>query len=103
MVGRYRFFHLFGVYEAVLIDRHQGDVEAMFGQVLAALDDGMMFDGGSDDVVALFSLGPGRAFERPVVGLGAAAGEIDLVGAGTDERSYFAAGLFNCRAGCLSR
>ena len=58
-----------------------------------------MLDGGGDDVPALGLVGVGRAAHRPVVRLGAAAGEVDLVGLGVQRRGDLTAGLFHGLAG----
>ena len=49
-----------------------------------------MLDGAGDDVVAPVPVGQEDALERVVVGLGAAAGEDDLVGPGPEERGHLA-------------
>jgi len=68
------------------VHRQVGDAEAVQpGQAVAGGEDGGVFGGLGDDVVAAVAVGQGGAADGQGVGLGAAAGEHDLLGRGVDE------------------
>ena len=67
-------------HQAVAVHGQVGDLEALLLQLLAGVQDGVVLKVGGDDVPALFDIGVGRAPQRPVVGLCAAAGEVDFPG-----------------------
>ena len=76
--------HVLGIDQTAAVHRHPGDLVAALLQILHGLEHRVVLDGGGDEVLALLLLGVGRAQDGPVVGLGAAAGEVDLVGLGAD-------------------
>ena len=76
---RDRLFEFRRVDEAVLVDREIGDGEAFLLQVLAGMEDRMVLDLRSDDMVALLPVRKGHSLDRPVVGLASPGGEIDLI------------------------
>ena len=59
----------------------EGDFDAAFGEFFGGVKNGVMLDGGGDEVVA----GREKAEERHVVALGAAGGEDDLGGAAVEQ------------------
>ena len=74
--------HFVRVDEAAAVDGHAGDLVAALLEVLAGLEHGVVLDGGGDEVPALLALRIGRTEDGPVVRLGPAAGEVDLLGLG---------------------
>ena len=90
---------LLGGHKAVLVHRQVGHLEALLLQLRAGVQDGVVLDGGCDDVAALLQVLIGRAAHRPVVGLGAAAGEVDLVHVGVDGLGH----LLACRVDRVAR
>ena len=83
--------------DAVGVDREQDELGAgLLGQPLRGVEDGVMFDRRGDDPATAgvgVPLCPVDPLDRQVVGLGAAAGEDDLGGPGTDRRGDGLAGL----------
>ena len=78
---------------AIGLDGEIGDFEALFFEVFAEVDVGGVLDLGGDDVA--FAGGDEGGLEGGVVGLGAAAGEEDFAGIGTDEGGDLFPGLFD--------
>ncbi len=70
--------HIGGIHQPRRIHRQIGDAVALTFELLAGIQHGMVLDGGRDDVVATPPLGVGHAFDRQIVGLGAATGKDDL-------------------------
>ena len=66
------FFEIRGINHPVLVHREIGDGKSFFFQVLAGMKNGMVFDCGSDDVIALFPVGKCHSLDCPVVGFAAA-------------------------------
>ena len=66
--------HVVGIHHPAAIHRNVGDLAAFRCQMLAGVQDGMMLDGGSDDVVARLP----KSKYRQIIGFGAAAGKHDL-------------------------
>ena len=71
--------HVVRVDAAVLVDAEVGDLEALFLEALAGVEDGLVLGHRRDDVVALVLVELGDALEREVVALGRAAREDDLL------------------------
>ena len=67
----------------------------MLFQALAGVENRLVLGGGGDDVVALFGIHLGHAFERQVVRFGGAAGENDLFRGGADQVRDLFAGLLD--------
>ena len=65
--------------DAVLIHIQIGDLRsALFRQVLAGMENGVMLDLRGDDMVSFILISLESSLQSPVVSLGAASGEIDL-------------------------
>ena len=62
---------------------------------LGGMQDGVMLDGGGDQVPALGGIGLHDALEGPVIAFGAARGEVDFAAFGADDRRELLAGLFH--------
>ena len=93
-------FQLGGVYQALRGDGQVGDLKALLFQRLGAVQNGMVLKCGGDEV--LFALGgpaAHAALQGPVIGLGAAGGEVDLARLGIQGGGHLAAGLFHGGAG----
>ena len=88
-----RFFQRFQADDAVLIHRQIGDFKALFFQLLRRVQNGVMLTLRGDDVTAARLLRVGRAAQRPVVGLRAAAREIDFARLRAQRRRHLPAGL----------
>ena len=89
-------FQLGGVYQALRGDGQVGDLKALLFQRLGAVQNGMVLECGGDEV--LFALGgpaAHAALQRPVIGLGAAGGKVDLARLGIQGGGHLAAGLFH--------
>ena len=78
-LGRDGLLHLLGRYHAHTVDGKVSHRPSLAFQVAADLLHGRVLDGRSDDVVARVPVRPRHAPDRVVVGLGAVAGEDDLV------------------------
>ena len=70
IVNRYQSFPIYG---------KVGDLEAFFLECLATVQDCMMLDSARDDVFTLRRVRTHEPFDGPVVRLGAARGEVDLL------------------------
>ena len=76
-------FQLIQLYHAVLIHRQVGYLKAMLLQPFAGMQDRMMLDLRSNDVLSLALVRLCGGLQGPVVGLAAAGGKIDFLGLGT--------------------
>ena len=83
-VGPDRLAHVFGIDEPAAVHWDTRDLVAALLQVLHAFEHSVVLDGGGDEMAPLLLLRVGGAQDGPVVGLGAAAREVDLLGLGAD-------------------
>ena len=60
-VGNGRFQHRPWIDQADLVHGHIGDFKPLLFQPFAGVQDGVVLDGGGDDVVALLAVSKGRA------------------------------------------
>ena len=79
---------LIGVHHAVGVDGQVGDLEAGVLQVAERVEDGVVFDGRGDDVLAAAHLCKGGALDGGIVGLAAAAGEDHLAGPAAQDAGH---------------
>ena len=91
--GRNGLFHVGGAHLAVFVYGQVGHLEALALELLTGVQDGVVLDRAGNDVVALRLERIGAAAHGPVIGLGAAAGEVDLVGFGVQRGGHLGAGL----------
>ncbi len=94
-VGTESFADLVGGDEAFGSWGKVGDVDALLFELLSGVEDGVVLDGGGDEVLA----GSEAAEEGVVVRLGAAGGEGDVGGADVEERGEVLAGVVDGGAG----
>ncbi len=87
--------HVLGIHQAAAVHRDLGELPAALLQILHGLEHRVVLDGGGDEVLALLLLRVGSAEDGPVVGLGAAAGEVDLVRFGADDAGDGLPGLLH--------
>ena len=89
--------------EALAVDGEVGDAEAFLLEALGLVEDGVVLDGGRDDVLAaaLAAGGVGGAAEGEVVALAAAGGEDELLRLAAEELGHRAAGALEAAAGLL--
>ena len=74
---------LLQAHQAVFVDRQIGDLKALLFQLLQRVQYRVVLDGvGNDVLLSLLRAHPGSLGDGPVIGLRAAAGEIDLPGLG---------------------
>ena len=76
--------------------------ESLFFEIPACVEHRMVLDRGRDDVIALLPPGKRGTLDRPVVGLGPAGGEVDLLGTGPEGTGDLFPGFldrFPCLAG----
>ena len=101
-VGPQGGLHVLRADNSVFVHRQQGDLKSLLFQMLQRVEDGVVLEGGGDQV--LFSL-PGRRlgrhFQRPVVGFAAAGGEEDLLRAAAEAFRHRGAGVVHRLAGGL--
>ena len=91
-----------GLDDAVGVDGEVGGFVALGFEVLAGVEDGVVFGAAGDDVVAGFLEGGGDADDGGVVGFGAAAGEYDFAGAAVEYAGDALAGFVEGVAGFLA-
>ena len=72
------FAHVFGIDATVFFDRQIGDFKALFFEALAGIENRLVLDGLSNDVIALFAIHFGDALDHQVVAFRSAAGEDDF-------------------------
>ena len=85
--------------EAFAIDGQVGGLEALALQLLDRVQHGVVLDGGRDQVAAAPDRSEGGAADRQVVGLAAAGGEDDVVGARVEHGGDVAPGAVERFAG----
>ncbi len=85
-------FHIGWIDQAVRVHGHIGDFKPLLFQPFAGVQDGVVLDGGGDDVVALLAVGKGHALERPVIAFAAAGGEVHFFGVAVQRGRYLLAG-----------
>ena len=76
--------------KSLVVDRQKRDAATFLFQVLAGIENRLVFGDAGDDVIALFAIHPRHAFERQIVGFGRAAGEDDFPRIGADQKRRFA-------------
>jgi len=96
------FFDLVDGDDALGIYGEVGDGDAVFFKGLAGVEDGFVFDVGCDDVLGCAGSGTNDSEDGVIVGLGATAGEDDLLRAGAEKSSDLIAGGFDGGAGTLA-
>ena len=88
----------FGLDDAVRVAGEEGDFDALFAEGLCGMEDGVVLDGGGDEVLARLD----SAEEGEVVGFCASGGEDDLLGLRVEEAGYGGAGVVDGGAGSLA-
>ena len=97
------------IYLSFAIGRQIGDGHALFFEGLAGIEDGFVFDGRGDDVLAGFAGAHSQDWlchnpeDGVIVRFGAAAGKDDFLGAGADQGGHLFAGGFDGGASALAR
>ena len=94
---------LYGVHQAVAVNRQIGDLEPELLQLVAGVQHGVMLYAGRDQVVAHVLEGEGYPLECGVVRFGAPAGEDDLAGARPQDPRNGLPGLVGGLAPLLSQ
>ena len=79
--------------EALVVDRQERDAEAFLLEMLAGIENRLVFGDARDDVIALFAIHPGHTLDGQVVGFGRAAREDDFAMIGADQRRRSASAL----------
>ena len=93
---RDRLPHVFRIHHAEFIHREIGDGRlALRFEGLGGVDDGAVFGGGGDDVVALLLVHLQHALDGQIVRFSRAAGEDDFFGISLDQLRDLLAGVFN--------
>jgi len=80
---------------AIPVNRQNREFKAQGLEMRGHLDDGGMLNRGNDEMISLVAMGQAIALEGEVVGLGAAAGEEDLVGVATEQGGDLGARLLD--------
>mmetsp|Transcript_6707 Transcript_6707/g.14649 ORF Transcript_6707/g.14649 Transcript_6707/m.14649 type:complete len:368 (-) Transcript_6707:290-1393(-) len=101
-VGAHRRRELVHVDQAVLLDRKEGDVEALLLQVAARVEHALVLGLRGDDVVLSGVVEVGDALDGHVVRLGRARREDDLLALGAHERRNLVPGLLDRLVGLPS-
>ena len=83
------------VHHSFSVHGQERNPESLLLQVLARVEYGLVFGHTRDDVVSLFPVHPGRAFNRQVVRLGRATRENDFTWIGADQSRYLLSSLFD--------
>jgi hypothetical protein len=102
-IGPDRLAHVLRIHPAATIHRHPGQLVSAFLQVLHGLEHGVVLYGGGDEMAALLLLRIRRPGDGPVVGFGAPAREVDLVGLRPDRGGYRLTGLLHRACRCESQ
>jgi uncharacterized linocin/CFP29 family protein len=90
-VGLDRAAHVVGVEQAEAIDGQVCDLAANFFEALAGVEDGVVFDGRSDDVIA----GLDDAKKRKIIAFRTPAGEDDFCSAAVQQLRHLLASVFH--------
>ena len=91
------------VHPALGVHRQVGHLIALLFQVLGRVEDGVVLDGGGNDVPALLLTELRHPAQGPVVGLGAAGGEIELLRPGVQTGGDVRPGGFQIGLGLLTK
>src|SRR5262245_59946883 len=62
-----RVFQVVQIHEPLVVDRQKRDSESILFQVLAGIEDRLVFGDGRDDVVALLAVHGGDAFDGQII------------------------------------
>ena len=92
------------LYLAILVHRQIGDLKALLFQRLGGVKNGVVLDGGDDEMLLALSLtGMEIAPQRQIVGFAAAAGEGDLRGVGVHQQRHLLPGVFQRLVAALAQ
>ena len=94
-----------GVHPALPVHRQVGHLIALLLHPLGGVENGVVLDGGGDDVAGLFTLEGhqlGHPTQGPVVRLGAAGGKINLLRLGVQTAGHRGPGLLQVALGLLA-
>ena len=86
-------FHLLRRYQAVFVYLKIRYLKALFFQRLAGMQNGVVFNGGGDDMVAFVFMLIGHAAQRPVIAFGGAGGEENFARRGADGVCHLLSGM----------
>ena len=92
-----------GVHPSLAVHRQIGDLKALLLQIPGGMEDRVVLDGGGNDVPPLVLLLLSHAPQRPVVGLAAAGGEINLLRLGVQAGGHLGPGRLQVGFGLLGK